>query len=96
MALNNSKRYEVELLRHYHLSEFDYTAKDSEYAKGTKTDSLGEYVQKFNKVLDKLMSEKGPEVDGIKFTSAGVPRVKKENTAKIDFIKQYKLNKLNA
>ena len=96
MTLKTDKRYDLELLRHYNISEFDFTAKDSEYAKGMSTDAIGEYVQRYIEKLPKDDGTKIPEVDGITFTSAGRHMARKTNTAKIDFIKEYKVNKLNA
>ena len=96
MSLKTDKKYDLELLGHYNISEFDFTAKDSEYAKGMSTDAIGEYVQRYIEKLPKDDGTKNPEVDGITFTSAGRYMTRKTNTAKIDFIKQYKMNKLNA
>ena len=96
MSLKTDKKYDLELLGHYNISEFDFTAKDSEYAKGMSTDAIGEYVQRYIEKLPKDDGTKNPEVDGITFTSPGRYMTRKTNTAKIDFIKQYKMNKLNA
>ena len=83
-------------IKHFNISQLDITAKDSEYAKGTSTDAIGEWMQKQIRNFNPAYDEAIPEVDGITFTRAGRHLAAKKNTAKIDFIKQYKVNKLNA